>query len=448
MRFGPPVSFTHDARGSTVAYQVLGTGPVDLVFLLGWPSHLGLLWEHPAAAEFLERLASFSRLILFDRVGSGMSDRGPLGYTFEDWAENIAAVLTAVGSRRAALFGCHIGGRMALFFAATHPELTTAVVTFGSHPTTLRTDDYPWGSSDQDREDLIRTIKEGPDDPQDVLRSILPSDPLDAVTRRWWTTFFQSAASPVERVAHIAAWGPGDIRGVLGAVRVPTLVLHRTGDRVAHVEASRYMARRLPQARLQELPGDAHFPFFGDQDAVIAMTQEFLTGDLPVAEADRAVLTVMFTDIVDSTARATELGDRRWRRLLDEHDAVVRANLARFRGREVETTGDGFLTTFDGPARAIRAAVAIRRQLAELDLRVRVGLHTGECELVDGHVRGVAVHIAARVLALARPDEILCSHTVKDLVAGAAIHFADRGTHRLKGLPDAWPVYSAELAPT
>ena len=446
MRFGPPVSFTHDAKGSALAYQVVGDGDVDLVFLLGWPSHLALLWENPAAAEFLERLASFSRLILFDRVGTGMSDRGPLGYAFEDWAENISAVLTAVGSRRAALFGCHIGGRMALLFAATHPELTAAVVTFGAHPTTLRTDDYPWGSSARDGENLIRTIREGPDDPQAVLTAIAPSEPLDAVTRRWWSTFFRSAASPVERVAHIAAWGPVDIRGVLGGVHVPTLLLHRTGDRVARVEASRYMAERLPQARLHELPGDAHLPFFGDQDAVLALTQEFLTGDLPVAEPDRAVLTVMFTDIVDSTARATELGDRRWRRLLAEHDAVVRANLARFRGREVETTGDGFLMTFDGPARAIRAAVAIRSQLAELDLRLRVGLHTGECEFVDGHVRGIVVHIAARVQALARPDEILCSHTVKDLVAGAAIQFTDRGTHRFKGLPDAWPVHSAELA--
>ena len=447
MRFGPPVSYTHDAKGSALAYQVVGRGDLDLVFVLGWPSHLALLWENPAAAEFLERLAGFSRLILFDRVGTGMSDRGPLGYAFEDWAENISAVLAAVGSRGAALFGCHIGGRMALLFAATHPELTTAVVTFGSHPTTGRSDDYPWGASEQDRENLLRVIREGPDDPQDTLTTIAPSEPLDAVTRRWWATFFRSAASPVERVDQIAAWGPVDIRSLLGAIRVPTLLLHRTGDLVARVEASRYMADRLPLSRLQELPGDAHLPFFGDQDAVLALTQQFLTGDLPVAEPDRAVVTVMFTDIVDSTARATELGDRRWRRLLEEHDAVVRSNLARFRGREIETTGDGFLATFDGPARAIRAAVAIRDQLAELDLRLRVGLHTGECELVDGHVRGIAVHIAARVQALALPGEILCSHTVKDLVAGASIHFVDRGTHRLKGIPDVWPVYSADLTP-
>ncbi|WP_448628614.1 adenylate/guanylate cyclase domain-containing protein [Geodermatophilus sp. URMC 64] len=446
MRFGPPVSFTHDVKGHAVAYQVTGQGDLDLVFLLGWPSHLELLWENPAAAEFLERLASFSRLILFDRVCTGLSDRGPLGYAFEDWVEDISAVLTAVGSRRAALFGCHVGGRMALLFAATHPEQTAAVITFGAHPATVRAHDYPWGATPEERDDLIRAIRTGPMDPDRFMADISPTDARDTMTRRWWSAFYRSAASPVERVDLITRLAPVDIRGLLGAVRVPTLVLHRTGDRIAQAEASRYMAERLPQATFRELPGDAHLPFFGDQDAVLALTQEFLTGDLPVAEADRVVLTVMFTDIVDSTARATELGDRRWRRLLEEHDAVVRTNLGRFRGREIDTTGDGFLATFEGPARAIRAAAATRSQLAELGLRLRVGLHTGEVELVDGHVRGIAVHIAARVVALAAPDEVLCSRTVKDLVAGAGISFSDRGTHRLKGVPDEWPLYSVDLA--
>ena len=448
MRFGPPVSFTHDAKGHVVAYQVLGHGDLDLVFVLGWPGHLELLWGNPAAAEFLERLASFSRLIVFDRVGTGVSDRGALGYAFEDWMENISAVLAAVGSRRAALFGCHVGGRMALLFAATHPEQTAAVITFGAHPTTERADDYPWGVTPDAREELLRAIRKGELEPDPFLAEIAPVDARDPVTRRWWAAFFHSSASPVERADLIAAMGPVDIRGLLGAVRVPTLVLHRTGDRVAQIGASRYMAERLPQATFRELPGDAHLPFFGDQEAVVALAQEFLTGNLPAAEPDRVVLTVMFTDIVDSTARATELGDRRWRRLLEEHDAVVRANLARFRGREIETTGDGFLTTFEGPARAIRAAVAIRSEVAELGLRLRVGLHTGECELVDDHVRGIAVHIAARVLALAEPDEVLCSRTVKDLVAGSGFCFTDRGTHRLKGVPDEWRTYSAELTST
>ncbi len=445
MRFGPPVSYTHDVKGNAVAYQVTGRGDLDLVFVLGWPGHLELMWENPAAADFLERLASFSRLILFDRVGTGVSDRGPLGYAFEDWMENISTVLAAVGSRRAALLGCHVGGRMALRFAATHPEQTAAVITFGAHPTTERADDYPWGVTPEERDDLVRAIRKGSLEPDHFLRDIAPNDALDTVTRRWWATFYRSAASPVERADLITAMGPVDIRSLLGAVRVPTLVLHRAGDRIAQVGASRYMAERLPQSTFRELPGDAHLPFFGDQEAVLALVQEFLTGNLPAAEPDRALLTVMFTDIVDSTARATELGDRRWRRLLDEHDAVVRANLARFRGREVETTGDGFLASFEGPAAAIRAAVAIRRQVAELGLRLRVGLHTGECELIDGHVRGIAVHIAARIQALAEPDEVLCSRTVKDLVAGAGFCFSDRGAHRLKGVPDEWRTYAADV---
>jgi class 3 adenylate cyclase len=239
--------------------------------------------------------------------------------------------------------------------------------------------------------------------------------------------------------------GPVDIRGVLGAVRAPTLVLHRSGDRMASVQASRYMADRLAAATFRELPGDDHFPFFGDQDTVVALTQEFLTGTTPQAEPDRVVLTVLFTDIVGSTARATELGDRRWRRLLEEHDTVVRANLARFRGREIETTGDGFLATFDGPARAIRAAAAMRDELAELGLAIRVGLHTGEVELDGDHVRGIAVHIAARVLSLAGDGELLCSRTVRDLVAGSGFRFTPRGHHRLKGVPDEWELFAAAL---
>jgi class 3 adenylate cyclase/pimeloyl-ACP methyl ester carboxylesterase len=446
MRFGPPVSFARDPRGSMVAYQVLGSGNLDLVFLPGPPSHIGLLWEQPAVAEFLERLASFSRLILFDTVGSGLSDRGSKGYVFEDWVANISTVLSAVGSQRAALFGVHLGGRMALLFAATHPDRTAAVVTFGSHPATLRAHDYPWGVTPEESEALARQCRDGLLDPDLYFPDMAPSEVADPMTRRWWTEFWLSGGSPVELADVVSAMHVADIRSLLGVVRVPTLVLHRTGDRIALSAASRYMAERLPHARLHELPGDDHLPFFGDQHAVLALTQQFLTGRLPPADEDRVVLTVMFTDIVGSTERAAELGDRRWRRLLAEHDAVVRGNLARFRGREVETTGDGFLATFDGPARAIRAANAMRDQLAEMGVRIRVGLHTGECELADGHIRGIAVHIAARVLALAEPDELLCSRTVKELVAGAGFRFTDRGRHRLKGVPDRWPLYSVEPA--
>ena len=445
MRYGPPVAFTRNAKGSTVAYQVLGSGPIDLVFLFGWPSHLALMWENPAFADFLHRLSSFARVIVFDRVGSGMSDRGPTGHAFEDGMDEIRTVLDAVGSPQAAFFGCHLGGRLALLFAATYPQRTSAVVTFGSHPATLRDDDYPWGATADERAWLLDAMRSGALDVEWLFGQIAPTDAGDAATLRWWTTFWHSGASTPESVDEITSMGPVDIRRVLGAVHVPVLVLHRTGDRMADVRASRYMADRLPSGTLRELPGEDHLPFFGDQDAVVSLTQEFLTGSMPATEPDRVVLTVLFTDIVGSTARAAELGDRRWRRLLEDHDAVVRSNLARFRGREVETTGDGFLATFDGPARGIRAAAAIRDELAEQRLQIRVGLHTGECELVGDHIRGIAVHIAARVLARADAGEILCSRTVKDLVAGSGFRFTPRGSHRLKGVPDAWELFGVEL---
>jgi class 3 adenylate cyclase len=446
MRYGPPVAFTRNANGTTIAYQVLGDGPVDLVFLLGWPSHVALMWEHPAFADFLHRLASFSRLIVFDRPGTGLSDRGPTGLPFEEWMDEVRTVMDAVGSERAAFFGCHLGGRLALLFAATHPDRTSAVVGFAAHPATLRDDDYPWGSSMEERAWLLDAIRSGRLDTDQLLREIAPHDAEDASTRRWWATYWHSAASPRESEDEILAMGPVDIRGLLGAVRVPVLLLHRTGDRLSDVHASRYLAERLPDVTFKELPGDDHLPFFGDQDTVLALTEEFLTGAAPITESDRVVLTVMFTDIVDSTATATRMGDRRWERLLAEHDEVVRAALARFRGHEVETTGDGFLATFDGPARAIRAAAAAHADLAELGLRIRVGLHTGECEVVGDHIRGIAVHIAARVMATAGAGEILCSRTVKDLVAGSGFRFTDRGTHRLKGVADDWQLYAAELA--
>jgi class 3 adenylate cyclase len=286
-----------------------------------------------------------------------------------------------------------------------------------------------------------------PSETADTLLAMLaPREAADPSVRAWYRMFLASASSPVESIEGIRALGPVDIRGLLGSIQAPVLVLHRTGDRVADVAASRYMADRIPGARMVELPGDDHLPFFGDQDAVVAQAQEFLTGATPAADPDRVLATVLFTDIVDSTRLAAELGDRRWHRLLVDHQEVVRRQLARFRGREVKTTGDGFLATFDGPARAIRAAAAIRAAVRELGLEVRVGLHTGECELLGEDIGGIAVHIAARVLGRAGAGEILCSRTVKDLVAGSGFRFADRGTHRLKGIPDDWQLYAVELA--
>ena len=448
MRYGPPFSFARRRDGRRLAYQVVGQGELDLVFLFGWPTHLGLLWEDPSFAGFLTKLSSFSRLVLFDRLGDGLSDRGPTGHTFDDEMDDVRSVLAAVGSGRAAYFGCHTGGRLALLLAATHPDEVSAVVTFGSHPATLRDDDYPWGSTPTEREEIFAALQTlRPYQLTDQLLTVLaPSEAGNPTVRQWWRMFAASASSPVETLEGIRSLGPVDIRGLLGTIQAPVLVLHRTGDRLASVNASRYMAERIPGARLVELSGDDHLPFFGDQDAVVGLTQEFLTGTMPAADPDRVLATVLFTDIVDSTGLAATLGDRRWHRVLVDHQELVRGQLARFRGREVKTTGDGFLASFDGPARAIRAAAAIRAGLRDQGLRVRAGLHTGEVELLGDDIGGIAVHIAARVLAQAGTGEIVCSRTVKDLVAGSGFAFADRGTHRLKGVPDSWQLYAVEPA--
>jgi class 3 adenylate cyclase len=447
MRYGPPFHYAKRPDGRRVAYQVAGDGDLDLVFTLGWPTHLGLLWENPSLAAFLDKLSSFARLLLYDRVGGGLSDRGPGNYVFEDEMDDVQAVMAAVGSERVALFGCHTGGRLALLMAATYPDQVSAVITFGSHPATLGDQDYPWGSTAEELEDLLARIPSlTPEDATGMLDMLAPGEAADPSVATWWRMIYLSAATPAETYHGIRSLGPVDIRAVLGSVQAPVLVLHRAGDRMADVRASRYMAERIPGSRFVELPGDEHLPFFGDQDRVVALTQEFLTGASPVADPDRVLATVLFTDIVDSTRLAAELGDRRWHHRLVDHQELVRQQLARHRGREVKTTGDGFLATFDGPARAIRAADAIRAGLRDLDLEIRVGLHTGEIELLDDDIGGIAVHIAARVLAAAGAGEIVCSRTVKDLVAGSGFAFADRGTRSLKGVPDSWQLYAVELA--
>jgi class 3 adenylate cyclase len=446
MRFGPPVGFARRSDGRKIAYQVLGDAELDLVFVSGYATHLGLLWEEPSVAGFLHKLAAFSRLILLDRLGSGLSDRGPSGQSFEGDMDDLRLVLDTVGSERTAFFGTHLGGRLALLFAATYPERTSAVVAFASHPVTLADEDFPWGSSPEDRQQLLASLRDGSYDPTRLLVRLAPHEVADPSFLAWWRMYNLSAITAPEAYDTVVALGSVDIRRLLGSIRVPTLLLHRTGDQFVDVHTSHYMAQRIPGAKLMELPGDDHLPFFGDQDAVVALTQEFLTGALPVADPDRMLATVLFTDLVGSTERAAELGDRRWHRLLEQHNAVVRKHLARFRGKEVKTTGDGFLASFDGPARAIRAAHAIRAELAEHGLQIRAGLHTGEVELIADDLGGIAVHLAARVLAQAQAGEVLCSRTVKDLVAGAGFAFHDRGTRRLKGVADRWQLYAVQLA--
>jgi pimeloyl-ACP methyl ester carboxylesterase len=426
-----------------IAYQVVGEGPLDLVFVMGWVSHLDYFWEEPLFARFLRRLASFSRLILFDKRGTGLSDRVPSDQlpTLEERMDDVRAVMDAVGSKRAALMGISEGGPLCALFAATYPERTAALVMFGTYARRIEAPDYPWAPSAEEHERFLEEVESGWGGPVG-LAGRAPSLVDDERFRRWWSTYLRMSVSPGAAVALTRMNSQIDVRGVLPTIGVPTLIIHRTGDRTLSVEGARYMAERIPGAKLVELPGEDHLPFVGDQDGVLEAIEEFLTGTRQAVEVDRVLATVLFTDIVDSTRRAAELGDRRWRELLEAHHDEVRRELERYRGHEVDTAGDGFLATFDGPARAIRCACAARERVRALGIELRVGLHTGECELLGEKVRGIAVHTGARVLGEAGPGEVLVSSTVKDLVAGSGIVFEDRGVHELKGVPGEWRLYA------
>jgi class 3 adenylate cyclase len=428
-----------------IAYQVVGEGPLDLVYVAGWISNIELAWEEPTYARFLRRLASFSRLIMFDKRGTGLSDPVPLDAlpTLEERMDDLRAVLEAAGSERTALFGHSEGGNMSVLFAAAHPERTVALATFGIFAKRIWSPDYPWAPTPEERLETIEQLERGWGGDMD-LDELVPS--ADAAFKRQLARYLRRSASPGAAVALLRMNTHIDTRAVLPTIRVPTLILHRKGDLDADVEEGRWIASQIPGARFVELAGVDHLPWVGDQDAVLDEVQEFLTGVRPPPEPDRVLATVLFTDIVGSTERAAELGDRRWRELLEQHHAVVRGHIDRFQGREVDTAGDGFLAAFDGPARAVRCARAIGNALRELGIDVRAGLHTGECELVDDKVAGVAVHTGARVAARAGPGEVLVSQTVKDLVAGSGIEFEERGTHVLKGVPGEWRLYAVSNA--
>jgi pimeloyl-ACP methyl ester carboxylesterase/class 3 adenylate cyclase len=425
-----------------IAYQVVGSGPTDLVLVPGFISHIEEWWEEPLSARFLERLASFSRLILFDKRGTGLSDREAGVPTLEQRMDDVRAVLAAAGSERAAVLGVSEGGAMSALFAATYPERTAALVLYGTFA-----EFCSWVPTPEHLEHFLHAIDEGWGTGRS-LPHFAPSVADDSRFRRWWARYERLGASPGAAMALMRMNSEIDVRHVLPAIRVPTLVLHRTGDVTVDVEAGRYQAAHIPGATYVELPGVDHLPFVGDAEAVLDEIEEFLTGARPVAEPDRVLATVLFTDVVGSTELAARLGDRRWRDLLDAHHAAVRRQLDRFRGREVKTVGDGFLATFDGPARAIRCADAIRASVRTLGLEVRAGLHTGEVELIGDDVGGIAIHVGARVAALAGPGEVLVSSTVKDLVAGSGLRFEDRGTHRLKGVPEGWRLFAAERGST
>ncbi|MDQ3118234.1 MAG: adenylate/guanylate cyclase domain-containing protein [Verrucomicrobiota bacterium] len=427
-----------------IAYQVVGQGQLDLVYVPGWISHVELAWEEPTLARFLSRLASFSRLLTFDKRGTGLSDRVPNSElpTLEERMDDLRAVMDAVGSKRAAVFGFSEGGNLSALFAATYPERTSALIMFGSFSKRIWSPDYPWAPKTAEREQEYEHVEREWGEMMDIA-DYVPSKMGDEAFARRLATYFRRAASPGAAVALLRMNTQIDIRHVLPTIRVPTLVIHRTGDRQANVEEGRWLAGQIPGARFVELPGDDHLPWIGDQDAILDEIQEFLTGVRSFPESNRVLATVLFTDIVGSTEHAARLGDRAWRDLLDSHHALVRKELARFRGREIKTVGDAFIATFDGPARAIRCACGIRDRVTEIGIEVRAGLHTGEIELIGDDIGGIGVHIGARVVASARASEVLVSSTVKDLAAGSGIDFADRGARVLKGIPGEWRLFAA-----
>jgi pimeloyl-ACP methyl ester carboxylesterase len=441
----PPETRYAKSGDVNIAYQVVGEGPLDLVYVPGWISNVELMWDEPAHAHVLERLASFSRLILFDKRGTGLSDPVPVDRlpTLEARMDDVRAVLDAADSERTAVFGFSEGGLMSVCFAATYPERTTALVLYGVFAKRIWSPDYPWAPTPEARareiEDLERNWATGMD-----LDQLAPSE--DEAFKQRLATYFRRSASPGAAVALMRMNTQIDVRDVLPTIRTPTLVLHRVDDRDAKIEEGRWIADHIPGARLAELEGDAHTLWGGDTDAIVDEIEEFLTGVRPHRQADRVLATVLFTDIVGSTKRATELGDSGWRELLAAHHAQVRKQLDRFRGQEIDTAGDGFFATFDGPARAVQCATAVRDAVRSLGLEIRAGVHTGEVQLADGRVTGIAVHLGARVAGLAGSGEVLVSSTVKDLVAGSGIAFEERGTHVLKGVPGEWHLYAVSHA--
>jgi pimeloyl-ACP methyl ester carboxylesterase len=441
---GPPPRYAKSGDVS-IAYQVVGDGPIDLVLVLGFATHLDLQWEMPPFAHFFERLGSFARLIVFDKRGTGLSDPVSDAPTLEQRSDDVRAVMDAAGSERAALFGISEGGPMSIVFAATHPERVTALVLHGAMGRTTWAPDYPWAvPADALRESAAEFIAPFWGEPSDAMLDLFaPSFAGDPTAMEFTARMERSAASPAMVQQIFDMFLDIDVRDVLPAIHVPTLVLHRRGDRVVNRRAGEELAAQIPGARYVELPGSDHLPWAGDAEDVLGEIEEFLTGARSTPEPERVLATVMFTDIVGSTERAAQLGDSRWRELLAAHQTAVRRELTRFRGHEVKTLGDGYLATFDGPARAIRCGRAIAETSRSTGLGVRIGLHSGEVELMDGDVGGIAVHIAARVGALAGAGEVLVSSTVKDLVAGSGIGFEDRGTRQLKGVPDEWRLFAA-----
>jgi pimeloyl-ACP methyl ester carboxylesterase len=423
----------------SIAYQVTGGGPIDLVLVPGFISHLEMDWQEPRSAHFLARLGSFARLIRFDKRGTGLSDRPGEMPDLEARMDDVRAVLDAVDSEKAVLFGYSEGGPMCCLFAATYPQRTSALVLYGTYAKRRDPDDdYPWAPTREEREvyadELASTWAWKAD-----LQRVAPS--ADAALAEWWATRARAAASPGAARALILMNSAIDVRAVLPSIRVPTLVLHRSGDRDASVDEGRYLAERIPDARFVELPGRDHVPWI-DGDQIVDEVEEFLTGVRGRDRVQRRLATIMFIDIVASTDLVVRLGDAEWRALLERHNASVRRILPRYDGREVSTAGDGLLAVFDGPARAIRCGCELVDSAGGLGLQLRVGIHTGECEMIGDDVAGIAVHIAARVASKAEPSEVLVSRTLRDIVAGSGLEFGDGRTRVLKGVPGEWQLFA------
>jgi pimeloyl-ACP methyl ester carboxylesterase/class 3 adenylate cyclase len=434
---------THFARGpdGAVAYQVFGTGPLTVVFIPDWNTHVDVWFEEPRIARFFRRLASFSRVIVFDKRGTGASDPVPLGAlpTIEQWMDDVGVVMDAAEVEQAAILSTGVGASMATVFAATKPQRTTALVLVSGAARLVRTEDYPTGLPRRLVDRVVDTYREGfGREDNFYASSYFPSLADDPAVRSWFARFQRIALTPAVAEG-IWRWGfDVDVRSVLPAIQAPTLVMHRREDRFLPVGHGRYMAEHIPDAKYVELPGADHSFFAGDFDQMLDEVQAFLTGAPASPEVERVLSTVLFTDLVDSTTQAARLGDRRWRTVLDAHDEIALRQVERFRGRLIKTTGDGVLATFDGPARAIACARAITYEVRTLGAELRSGLHTGEVELRGADIGGIAVHLAARVMAQAGPGETWTSSTVKDLVVGSGIEFEERGDHALKGIPGRW----------
>jgi pimeloyl-ACP methyl ester carboxylesterase len=428
-----------------IAYQVLGEGPRDLVFVPGWVSHLEYAWENPVYARFFERLSSFSRLILFDKRGTGLSDRDVGFPTLEERMDDLRAVMDAVGSKRATVFGSSEGGSLCILFAATHPERTAALILFGCFAKRISSPDYPWAPTKEEREKWIEMIESDWGGETD-LSQISPTAQADECVREWFATYCRFGASPRAAVRLGRLNSEIDVRDVLPAIHTPTLVVHRRDDQHVNVEEGRYLSEHIPGAKFVALSGNDHSIWATGNDDIVDEVEEFLTGVRRVPATDRKLLTVLFTDIVSSTAIAAKLGDQRWGELLGRHDALLRKQLQLHRGDEVKTTGDGFLAVFDGPTRAIMCAVAIREDLRSLGLDIRVGIHTGECELRGKDISGIAVHIASRIVDHAGSGEFLVSSTVTDLVVGSGVEFENRGQKILKDVPGNWCLFAVKTS--